>query len=419
MTAGAGEQDGSGGGRRVNVVPFDPNRDWERHLVQGERGLKKTAANIALLIQHSGAWDVRFDKFRDEVIVRSCPSAGFARANVDSSLDGYHVRIAEQWLAKTHQIVCGDKMIEAGIIHAAKQRPYHSVREYLKALEWDGVRRLDTWLQAYMGCEDIPVVRAMGRMWLISAVARAMVPGTKVDNMLVILGEQGVRKTSFLETLCGLEWFQPELPDLRNKDAQILLLGSWIVCMDEMHALRSADVTELAKNYLTRRWDRYVPKYERRAVKQPRGCVFAATGNPDQFLSDPTGNRRFWCVTSTKVEIDAIARDRDQIWAEAVAMYTDGAPWWIERSDPLWQEVERINEGHTKHDEWETPLQRFLIGREYVGIDECLRELGFQEKKDWGEREQLRVSKILRKMNMRRRQIRTGSERRWVYEKSE
>src|SRR5690606_35613526 len=116
----------------INVVPFRTDDAWMQHLVVGERGPKKTAANVALYIQHHGAWDVRFDKFRDEVIVRSCPSAGFARANVDESLDTYHVRIAEQWLAKECQLVCGDKMIEAGIIHAAKQRPYHSVREYLK-----------------------------------------------------------------------------------------------------------------------------------------------------------------------------------------------------------------------------------------------------------------------------------------------
>jgi putative DNA primase/helicase len=380
-------------------------------LAHGEKGPRKTPGNVAIWIALSGEWDVRFDRFRDEVMVLKCPKVGLAPARL-GPLDEYHVVLAIQWIAKDYGLVFSPEPVEMGIRQAARQQSYHPVKEYLKSITWDGVPRVETWLRSYLGAEESPVVDAMGRMWMISAVARAMEPGVKVDHMLVLLGAQADRKTTALETLCGKEWFQPELPDLRNKDSQILLLGSWIVCMDEMHALRSADVTELAKNYLTRCFDRYVPKYGRRSVNQPRGCVFAATGNSPEYLHDPTGNRRYWSVIVGTVDLEAIKRDRDQLWAESLALYTDGAQWWPDKSTA--RSIDERNHAHMKHDEWERAVADACFGREAVTIGDCLSELGI-EKGKWTQQDQNRVARALRLFGRTRVQRRLNGKRVWVY----
>ncbi len=380
-------------------------------LAMSEKGPRKTPGNVAIWIAVSDEWDVRFDRFRDEVMVLKCPRVGFAKARL-GPLDEYHVVIASQWLAKTYGLVFGEPVVETGLRQAARQCSYHPVKEYLKGLTWDGMPRVETWVQRYLGAEDSGVIGAMGRMWMISAVARAMIPGAKVDHMLVLIGAQADRKTTALETLCGEDWFQPELPDLRNKDSQILLLGSWIVCMDEMHALRSADVTELAKNYLTRRFDRYVPKYGRRPVNQPRGCVFSATGNTGEYLHDPTGNRRYWSVRVGTIDIEGIKRDRNQLWAEAVTMYEDGVKWWPDKDTA--REIDTMNREHMKHDEWEKKVQETCLGESFVTIGKCLADLGIEPGK-WTQNDQNRVARILKLLGRERVQRREGRKRVWGY----
>ncbi len=406
--------DGSGPKAPVlHIRPPGNTPDWRAGLRNTDKGLTKDPGNAALILANDPAWQsLRFDEFTGREVCPSPPP--LAGMPMPTSPEGFEL-YAGHWLAKRWHQTFAPEHVRAAIHFAARQRPYHQVRDYLDVLAWDGKRRLSQWLHIYLGATDTEAHEHMGRMWLISAVARAYKPGSKADHMLVLEGDQGARKTTALEALCSPSWFQPELGDLRNKDSQLTLRGKWIVCMDELHALRSADVTELAKNYLTRTVDKYRPPYGRHEVEQPRSCIFAGTTNAEAYLTDPTGNRRFWPVRvaqTHQVDLAAITRDRDQLWAEAVAAYESGESWWPSRDQQAMFTM--LTDERTQGDEWDTRIEVYLKGYDSVSIGEVLSHLGF-EPADWEPRHQLRVSKALKQAKWKRQQVRTDNRREWRY----
>jgi predicted P-loop ATPase len=125
------------------------------------------------------------------------------------------------------------------------------------------------------------------------------------------------------------EWFCDSVGDLRNKDSAIQLCGRWIIELAELNSIRGSVQVEAVKAYLSRTHDVFRPPYGRRAVTVPRQCVFLGTTNERQYLRDRTGNRRFWPVRCTSIDLEALERDRDQLWAEAVHAYLAGEKWWL------------------------------------------------------------------------------------------
>lgn len=151
--------------------------------------------------------------------------------------------------------------------------------DYLDGLSWDGIERLDGWLTTYCAVTDTAYTRAVGRCWLIAAVARQYEPGCKVDTMLILEGPQGIGKSTALSILAVREgWFLDHLTKLSDKDSQHGLTGRWIVEMSELAALKKAKGEEL-KAFLSRQTDKFRPAYGRRVEQRPRRCVFAGTTN--------------------------------------------------------------------------------------------------------------------------------------------
>jgi predicted P-loop ATPase len=217
----------------------------------------------------------------------------------------------------------------------ARRNGFHPILDYLGRLRWDEVPRLDNWLHAHGGADDTPYVRAVGALLLTAAVRRVRQPGCKFDEMVVLESPQGTNKSSALALLAVQEdWFSDDLPLHGDSKRKIeALQGHWIVEVAELQGMRRSDVDEL-KAFLSRRVDRARMSYDRTVTEIPRQCVIVGTTNAHQYLKDETGNRRFWPVRVAGFDLAALARDRDQLWAEAVVREAPGDPI---RLDPaLW-----------------------------------------------------------------------------------
>lgn len=212
----------------------------------------------------------------------------------------------------------------------AAQNPFDRVRDYLEALpKWDGVPRCRYWLRQFAGAEDSSYLQSVSKRWLISAVARTLEPGCKVDTMLVLEGPQGIRKSTLLRVLFGDEFFDDHMPPITDKDAKQHVHGPWGIEIAELKAFKGRE-HEAIKAFLSLQHDRYRKPYGAGVTTELRRCVFAGTTNDDCYLSDSTGNRRIWPVACRgAIDIDGLRAVRDQIWAEALYRYEQGEQWWL------------------------------------------------------------------------------------------
>ncbi len=246
------------------------------------------------------------------------------------------------------------------LTQVAHERAYHPVREYLTSLTWDGILRLDAVAKEYLGAKQ-ELAPVLVRKWFISAVARALQPGCKVDTALILTGGQGVKKSTFFKTLGG-DWYCDTSLDLSDKDSYAALRGAWIYEWPELETMQRARSQNTVKAFMSSQEDKYRPPYGRTPVKVPRSCVIVGTTNDEQFLTDPTGNRRYWPVEvyAKKIDLQKLAAERDQLWAEAVVAYQNDEHWWLTED-----EEERLAEAQaeylTEHP-WESIVRKYVDG---------------------------------------------------------
>jgi predicted P-loop ATPase len=278
------------------------------------------------------------------------------------------------------------------------------------------VERVDRWLSTYLSAEDSEYSRAVGSRWLISAVARIFRPGAKADCCLILEGPQGIRKSTALRTLAG-EYFTDELADLGSKDAAMQTRGVWIIELSELDSLSHSEVARI-KAFMSRTTDRFRPPYGMRLVESPRQCVFAGTVNHSTYLRDETGGRRFWPVTCGRIDVTALARDRDQLWAEANERFDGGAVWWLETAELVRmaadQQVDRY-EG----DPWEEVIAPWLENRPSVSIREVLEKCLQKAQALWTQTDKNRAARCLRALGWDRYRERHGTRLEWRYRKDE
>jgi len=243
----------------------------------------------------------------------------------------------------------------------AREQAYHPIKDYLNALSWDGMARLDRVFIDYLGAADSPYIRAVTRKSLVAAVARAMHPGCKYDTMPVLVGAQGRHKSTILAKLGGA-WFSDSLRSFEGKDAMETIQGTWIDEIPEMQAMGKSDINAV-KAFLTKTNDYYRAAYGRYIADRPRQCVFFGTTNTKECLTDTTGGRRFWPVDidlqpRTKNVFTDLPRERDQIWAEAVARWKDGEMLYLDAETEKTARIEQ--ESHRQAHPWEGLIQDFI-----------------------------------------------------------
>jgi predicted P-loop ATPase len=248
----------------------------------------------------------------------------------------------------------------------ADRHAFHPVRDYLEGLTWDGTPRVHRWLEDYANvhpenAEHEALVRCVAKKWLVSAVARAMDPGCKVDTMLILEGEQGIGKSRALASLASPAFFSDAAIDFGNKDACQTIQGVWIYELAELDAILRRDPSTV-KAFLSRPVDRFRAPYGRTPENVPRSLVFAGTVNHGGYLCDTSGNRRYWIVRCDgPLDVEGLEHARDALWAEATHLYRAGERWHLERHDERLMATEA--EARLQADPWEESLAAWTAGR--------------------------------------------------------
>ncbi|WP_417550135.1 VapE domain-containing protein [Methylophaga sp.] len=354
---------------KQHEVPDTPDQPaaelWQKRLMRNDRGvIQNHAFNILQILDNDPAWKdvLAYCDFSYRIIKRKLP--GVKDFKLGEWDDGDTARLGI-WLTSRHKFKPGRGEMLDALLTSSQSRRFHPVREYLQSVKWDGVSRIDNWLEGCFGAKakaGSKYLQLVSRYFMISAVARIMLPlktddVNKVDTVLILEGNQGIKKSTAVKTLFG-EWFSDAPIPIGDKDAYQNITGVWGVEMAELDAFNKAENTA-AKMFFSQQRDRYRPSYGMFAQDFPRQCVFVGTTNQDEYLKDYTGNRRYWPVMCTKVNIQALADFRDLLWAEAFHAYQSGERWWVDgaEEDALFESEQ---DDRMQADPWESMLQDYL-----------------------------------------------------------
>ncbi|MBD2359250.1 hypothetical protein H6G41_32485 [Tolypothrix sp. FACHB-123] len=292
------------------------------------------------------------------------------------------------------------------VVYLGKQNFYHPVREYLENLSATLDESALNTLYEAMGVNN-PLHKLLIRKFLIACVARALRPGIKHDNVLVLKGKQGTGKTTFFETLFSKEFFQTLGKHRTEADEIMALTSTWCSEYGELEtALGYKSVSEM-KNFLTRNFDIYRPPYGEKQIKTPRSFAIVGTTNQDTFLSDSTGNRRFWVVeifeTINNAKVEAI---RDDVWAIAKTLFLAGEAHYLDRKDDEFLAEQNVSNYETE-DLLTPDILRLAKTREWISIKWLAEELKLPVER----KTDMRISDILRKNKCTRERKTINSEK--------
>ena len=315
---------------------------------------------------------------------------------------------------------CGIKFSEKDtkliVYSLARENTYHPVRDYLNAVvSTNSDTQIIEKLSTNLFKTTEPLYDVMVKKWLIGAVARVMEPGCKMDDVLILHGKQSALKSTFFAALGG-EWFSDSCEGTGNdKDSIMQLHNAWINELAEVDRfLSKRDASDLKKS-LSVKVDKFRVPYGKGVEDFPRQFVTCGSTNKDEFLTDPTGNRRYWCVSlgTEKIDIDWVREHRDEIWAAAVHLYHQGHKWYLDDDEKI-RHAELMKPFEVS-DSWEDYIEPYVALRSEVTVSDimlnCLNiEIGQQKKA-----EQMRVADILKRMGWKRIEKRNAQSKKcWV-----
>jgi predicted P-loop ATPase len=391
-----------------NVIPLNA---WKAQLQKGDNGqVKRNLTNLIFHLRNLPGLgkELRFNELSYQPEWRGRPI---------EDVDLVDIRL----LLEREGFPPPDKDVGAAVNRVARENSYNPIGDYLDGLVWDGRPRIERWMIQLLGAPDTPFVRSVSPKVMISAVARALDPGCKVDTVLVIEGEQGIKKSSAIAALFGEEYTAESVSLFDQHNKMVMsMMGAWVVELAEFVAIARSHHASV-KGLISMRKDKVVLPYAKMASTHPRRCVFFGTVNPEAtgYLTDSTGNRRYWPVSVTTVDMEGIKRSRDQLWAEAVHRYRAGERWWLEP-----EEEDAARTAQTEREEedaWAEPLRKKIQseganGRSLTEMttDEALTLLGIpHERKD--KRAQMRGAAALKAIGYERVEVRVGEKTRKVW----
>jgi predicted P-loop ATPase len=317
-------------------TPQKPLPDWAKYLFTDDKG--QILSNIANALEAlRNAPELKGLVAYDQMMRQLMFTRGIAKSLIKESahrrpVEDAEVTAVQEWLQRNHLKRITKETVQQALELVGRENAFHPVKEYLNGLVWDGQPRLSRWMMTYLGCfeGETEYITNIGRWFILSIIARTFNPGCKCDYMVILEGEQGLKKSTACSIIGG-KWFADNLPEIRGGDDVRVsqhLRGKLLIEIGELSSMRGA-AAEALKTFLTRRDERYIAKYGRNEVHEPRQCVFIGTTNQHAYLHDETGARRFWPVkVGAVIDLDGLKRDRDQLFAEAMDAYRKDEPYW-------------------------------------------------------------------------------------------
>lgn len=386
---------------------------WIPELIYKDGEIKSCLSNVYQVLAHHPAWQgvIAFDEMSLCTVKRKPPP--FAEGRV-GEWDAQDDTRTAMWISRTYGFTPASVMVLEVVETLAKANAWHPVRTWLRSLKWDGEKRLNGWLNKYLGVPVSPYSTRVAAWWVMGAVKRVMQPGVKFDYCLVLSGPQGKGKSTTFSIMGG-EWYGDTELDLQSKDSMSALRGKMVWEFPELGALARSEERR-QKSFLSRQVDEYRPVYGRREIKAPRQVVFGGSTNEHEWNKDPTGGRRFWpvdCLIEV-IDTEGLRSVRDQLFAEAFVRIEAGERYWPSSEEQKkWFDAEQLRVEQQDslvdalHDwVWDVTRQEFSA---YDAAHDCLKLDASKLTRDL----QTRIGIALRKLGCTRIERRNGMTRFW------
>lgn len=377
-----------------------------------------TMSTVAIILRHDPRFSgmLRYNLLTERVEATRAPPF-----HANTHVDEYWITQFRSFL--TAPRLLGHKMrepsgasVHEALYATAKINEYHPIRDYLNALVWDGTERVRTFFSDFCGCEQNEYTAWLGIVLFVGSISRVISPGGTHRQVIVLQGPENIGKTRLIYALTCGRWSGGLSLSMDSKDAIINLAGLWLVELSELASLRRTDI-ERVKDFISRPIDKYRPPYGRVDVTIQRQCVFIGTTNQDAPLPGDEGNTRFLPVRVEGISLDALAPAVvDQLWAEGMRLYADGAEWWSPSPEAAELSAD-ARDAATKRDAWEPQVAAWCEGEAAVGFtiaDVWERGLGGGLSK-LTVADQMRISTILKQLGYVKRRASVGGSRaiRW------
>lgn len=263
-----------------------------------------------------------------------------------------------EYLLRTYRLaVKATSTLRNGVLMAARSAKYNPVHDLIRAEAWDGTPRLEHWLTDVYEIQERPYTRLIGKCFIMGLVKRALQPGCKFDYMLIIKGEQGLKKSTAFRAL-AYPFFTDNAIRMGDKDSLMAMQLVWIAESAELESLNKSETTQI-KQFLSAQEDMFRPPYGSQLIRAKRHAVNVGTTNADTFLKDATGDRRFWPLEVHVVNEEVLERQRLQLFAEALHRLDAGERYWPTKDE----ERELIfpeQEPFKRNDTWEDMIDAYV-----------------------------------------------------------
>ena len=391
--------------RRSNTQEKEQEEEPNPSAIQTQ---KLEAAELLGLLRSRDS--IRYNIFTQAIEIQETAIQGIDRFYLQLAEMGYKVPKA---------------LAEDCLVQVAQENKFDPVKNYLDHVsETVEPTCIDYLATTYLRPNDEAgtLYDAMMKKTLIGAVKRVFEPGCKHDTATVLIGDQGSRKSTFWKVLGG-PFFSDALGDISTKDDLLILTKSWIMEWAEIDAITSKKQSGVIKAFLSQSTDMFRVPYGRATEDFPRRSLIVGSSNKNSFLVDETGNRRFWCIQTTKNTLDpidtpALLMERDSLWSAAVKAYKAGETNFLTEQDEL--KVARENLDYMVDHPWQPVIEKWIykqlagdvITTEGILSEAVEKPIDRQTKSD-----QMTCADILKRLGYEKQRSQVFGKRQWVWTK--